>query len=64
MLTPDQCRKLDPSLNGLPDDELESVLATLYGIGHLAFDSWKNLRPNVSKYPPWVAPDLADSDRI
>jgi len=51
MLTPDQARKIDPSLSDLKDCELEPVLAALYDLGRMAVDAWGMDRAGSSKNP-------------
>ena len=38
VLTLDEARKIDPSLDDMPDEELRAVMETLYGLGRLAYD--------------------------
>jgi hypothetical protein len=40
MITPADCRKIDPLLANMTDKELEDVLKTLYGLGEIALDSF------------------------
>jgi hypothetical protein len=40
MITPADCRKIDPSLADMTDKELGEVLHTLYGLGEIALDSF------------------------
>ena len=48
MITPADCRKLNPDLESKTDEELQEVIELLYGLGELAlesyFDGSKNLR--------------------
>lgn len=47
MMSLDQCRKVDPSLNGLSDEELTEVRNALYELGNIAFKTWQNKKfPN------------------
>ncbi len=47
MMSLDQCRKVDPSLNGLSDEELTVVRNALYELGNIAFKTWQNKKfPN------------------
>jgi hypothetical protein len=46
MITPEDCRKIDPSLAHLSDEDLKKILATLYGLGNLALDSYLNVSKN------------------
>ncbi len=40
MLTLEQCRKLDPTLDDIPDDELLIIRDKLYELSTLAFEDW------------------------
>lgn len=40
MLSLEQCRKIDPRLELLPDEEVLKLLESLYGLGQLAFESY------------------------
>lgn len=40
MLSLDQCRKIDPSLANLPDEELLKLRADLYDLGAIALETW------------------------
>lgn len=51
MLSPANCRTLDPSLRGMSDTELALLLKALYALGHLAFDVWLAEKHSVSKSP-------------
>ncbi len=51
MLSPEECRRIDPSLKDLSDEELEAVLKALYGLGRLAFDLWSEGRDADSRNP-------------
>jgi hypothetical protein len=50
MLTPKQCRQIDPELNRLSDEELTRVRDALYKLGQIIFDDWLTDRCG-SKYP-------------
>ncbi|WKZ28619.1 MAG: hypothetical protein QY323_03710 [Patescibacteria group bacterium] len=58
MLSPKQARKVDPALKDLTNEQLEGILAILYGIGHLAFDArgWKI--DHLSKKPLGVGSNI------
>lgn len=58
MLTPQQCRKIDPAFSQATDAELEAVMTMLYGLGHLVFDVWKSEINSVSKNPFGVQIDV------
>ncbi len=49
MLTPEQCRKIDPALADLSDDELRVVCDQLYDIANVAIGSFTKKRgvPNI-----------------
>lgn len=51
MLSLEECRKIDPSLSDLTDDELRSVRDDLYVLGELALDSYieKTRKQNQAK---------------
>ena len=51
MLSLEQCRKIDPTLNDLPDDELEAALMALYGLGQAALEDLKERLPCFQKSP-------------
>lgn len=40
MITPADCRKINPDLADKSDEELEKVIALLYGLGELALKSY------------------------
>jgi hypothetical protein len=50
MLTPEQCRQIDPKLNKLSDEELTRVRDALYKLGQIIFDDWLT-EAYGSKYP-------------
>ena len=51
MITLADCRKIDPRLEKMSDEELKKVIDLLYGLGELALESYFN----VSKYPRGVS---------
>jgi hypothetical protein len=51
MLSLEQCRKIDPNLNDVPDQELEAALLVLYGLGKIALDKWAADCPGFQKSP-------------
>lgn len=53
MLSLEQCRKIDPALADLSDDELRSVRDGLYGIAYAAMDG---LRDEGSNSPNGLLP--------
>ncbi len=64
MLSIAQCRKIDPELYGMTDEELEGVLVSLYALGHLSFDLWAASRECVSKYPLGVQTEVPSSGTV
>lgn len=42
MLTLEECRKIDPRLNDLPDEEAERIIDDLYSLAQLALDNLGN----------------------
>lgn len=49
MLTIEQCRKIQPELRDLTDEEVLEVINDMYGIGELAFEKWQQDRvPKIS----------------
>ena len=46
MITPADCRKIDPALANVSDKELGEILETLYGLGELALDSYLTVSKN------------------
>lgn len=46
MITPADCRKIDPALANVSDKELVEILETLYGLGELAIDSYLTVSKN------------------
>ena len=55
MITIEQARKIDPSLDDLTDEQLRGVLAELYELGQLAFETWLKEKRG-SKFPTGVLP--------
>lgn len=52
MLTPKDCKRLDPTLKGLSDDYLQRVLDELYAYADFFWDRWVKAGhgiPNVSR---------------
>jgi hypothetical protein len=41
LISVEQARKIDPSLNDLSDEELQAVLNEQYELGQLAFECWQ-----------------------
>ncbi len=46
MITPNDCRKIDPSLVDVSDEDLKEVIKTLYGLGDIALDSYFSVSKN------------------
>ena len=63
MLTPEQCRQIDPELNKLSDEELTKVRDALYKLGQIIFDDWLTERHG-SKYPIGVLRNSEDENKI
>lgn len=42
MLSIEQCRKVDPAIKDLPDEEVARLRDALYGFGQLAFEVWQS----------------------
>ena len=40
MLSLEQCRKIDPGLNDLSDEDLLKVRDELYNLGNIGFQDW------------------------
>jgi hypothetical protein len=64
MLTPDQCRAIDPDLASLSDDELTTAVELLTRLAELLLDDW--LAHEGSKYRRGVldnpdAPSMIDT---
>ncbi|PYS20547.1 MAG: hypothetical protein DMF72_20785 [Acidobacteria bacterium] len=62
MLTLEQCRKIDPELNKLSDEELIKVRAALYKLGHIIFDDWISEKSG-SNYPVGDSRVLPDNHK-
>ncbi len=63
MLTPEQCRQLDPELKGLSDEELTRVRDALYKLGQIIFDDWL-AETRGSKYPVGVLRNYEGENKI
>ena len=47
MISLEQCRKIDSTLNSLSDEELTEVRNALYELGNIAFKTWQSKKfPN------------------
>jgi len=44
MLTIEQCRKIEPELKDLADEEVLDILNDMYSLGGLAFEKWQKER--------------------
>lgn len=63
MFSIEKCRKIDPSLHGLSDEELLEIKDTIYGLANLAFESWQ--QENVgSKNPAWASSESSGQSTI
>ena len=40
MISLDECRKIQPELADLPDEEVSKIRELLYGLGQLVFETW------------------------
>lgn len=49
MLTLEQCRRIDPDLANLPDEELLALRDKLYAVANVALDS-----PTVAPFAHWL----------
>jgi hypothetical protein len=63
MLTLEDCRKIDPSLRDLTDEQLRQIRASLYDLGQLAFQSWVSKKYG-SKIPVGLLPKKGMKGRI
>lgn len=50
MLSVKQCRKIEPDLGILTDEEVLEVLNDMYGLGQLAYEKW--VRERAVPKPP------------
>ena len=49
MISLDQCKKIDPALVNLSDEELTEIRNSLYELGNIAFKVWQEEKfPNFS----------------
>lgn len=60
MLSPEQCRKFDPSLKKLPDKEVSEIRDELFLLAQLAFNSYLS-NNSVSKNPERLLSDTSKS---
>lgn len=42
MLSLEQCRRIDPDLASVPDEEIQAALGQLYEMAELAFEVWSS----------------------
>jgi hypothetical protein len=52
MLTPEKCKKLDPSLKSVPDERIQALLNALYPYAEFFLDQCENEGlgvPNISR---------------
>jgi hypothetical protein len=61
MLSPDECRRIDPALVHLSDEELAEAVALLDGLADVVLADWfSGQRQAGSKLPPGILPFLED----
>lgn len=60
MFTLEQCRKIDPELEGLSDEELLQIRDNFYEITQLAFEAWVE-KQHGSKNLEWLLSSPEDS---
>ncbi len=46
MITPEDCRKIDPSLADVSDEDLGEIIKTLYGLGEIGLRSYFRVSKN------------------
>ncbi len=56
MISLDKCKRIDPTLKKLSDQELESIRASLYGFAELAIEDFIE-KNDVSNNPERSLPD-------
>ena len=50
MISLNECRKVDKTLENLSDEELTEIRNALYELGNIAFKTWQNNKfPNFSR---------------
>ncbi len=47
MLTLEECKKIDPDLRNISDEELKAIRDCLYGLGELAIKDWMRTVPKI-----------------
>lgn len=57
MLTPEQCRTIDPSLADFSDAELTDIVERLTGLAELALEDWRGLQSSKSRLGVLDSPD-------
>lgn len=62
MLSIQQCRTIDPALEGLSDEEIAEIRDALYAVGKLALEQIN--KTTVSKNPAGVMPSSGNSSTI
>lgn len=61
MLTPEECRRIDPALSTLSDDELVEAVELLDRLAEVTLAAWfLRERKRGSKLPPGIVPFLDD----
>lgn len=58
MMSLDQCRKVDKSLENLSDEELTEIRNALYELGNIAFKTWQK-----EKFPTFPRGLLQKDDK-
>ena len=57
MLTLEQCRRIDPDLANLPDEELLALRDKLYAVANTAFDSLCRHEASKPAHTPALLPE-------
>jgi hypothetical protein len=60
MISLDECRKIQPELVDLTDEEATKIRELMYGLGRLVFETW-NEKKSDSKNP---LGSLTDSNKV
>ena len=62
MLSPDECRRIDPELSSLTDEQLAEAVALLEQLAELALMEWfRSQQERGSLLPPGIVPFPADA---
>ena len=59
MISLDECKKIQPELAGLSDEEVTKIRELMYGLGQLVFETW-NEKKSDSKNPLGSLTDSAE----